>query len=900
MGWLRELMGAREPKLSSYGELARRCLEHPSWPPDIQPQARSLASLYSKFDRGIEVEWLHERPEVQVVLAHILQVPATALETEIKKHVIAADQQLSRWRLRDVPQARPIDLREEPLPRVFPDLVTRPGLWKRLWWRDGLSQGAELLGRWLQARSLAEFATCFTWAELLELSTAETSPLFVLYYGPVAESGIGYSAGRPVCVVGGSAAPPEFTCCETPPISAVETPLLEWLLGLLPSGELSVHECVAWLSGWKEEGIELDFEVATGLVGAAHQLRLSMAQRTTLADLAQRYLKQRLEQLESTGVREAKWLRLNGLELPIGIAKNALRKTDAPRWDHPRTKSEWLTLIPEEYQRGVDADWTKLSLQRAGTPLTVAELEKALSEVPPGGFRVLNVLCDAQLLQDTGGGTFGLHPRWLTRFLEGAAYAALLHENVEDWGTVALGQQHIVPLLNALERQFTEGQYQALNVCLDLEVIPSPAFVGAVEVMVVAAGRVISSGEELDPELVAGLLELQSEFLLDGVAPFTLPFGTLSGHLPRPRMLCLSAAPGLWGEWLLAIWSLGEELERSTSDLPADLNPWSVAPRLSHAAFERIETTLSHLPADHPRVTATYSLLGRVLQHIERARDTQGAPSGNTDASSLSTIKLFAVSKVLRGDGWEAWQQALTIPHGIESIKTLVAPEAWQYLAKGAWRTWLDKGAEASGLDLFSGSPLRKRLFWPHLPDRVLQSLLDSRHPIVLQVPSECMKAEWVTMYLERVPEDREHAVQYLEVIPADVITEEHFEVLFELLEEHCLVDRAPDVFSQHREAALTRLTTLLDQGRLAPASVWLAAVPLEVRSAVLDHLRTQVQHHGANYAGFGLCRAWLCELCSKRVPGWRDVYPILEEFELRLRRVNRAFVQKSAMHDGA
>lgn len=155
-------------------------------------------------------------------------------------------------------------------------------------------------------------------------------------------------------------------------------------------------------------------------------------------------------------------------------------------------------------------------------------------------------------------------------------------------------------------------------------------------------------------------------------------------------------------------------------------------------------------------------------------------------------------------------------------------------------------------------------------------------------------------MYLERVPEDREHAVQYLEAIPADVITEEHFEVLFELLEEHCLIDRASDVFSQHRAAALTRLTTLLDQGRLAPASMWLGAVPQDVRGAVLDHLRTQVQRHGPSYAGFGLCRAWLCDLCSKRVPGWRNVYPILEEFELRLRRVNRAFVSKPAMNDGA
>ncbi len=899
MGWLREFMGAREPKLPSYGELARRCLEHPSWPQDIQPQARSLASLYSKFDRGIEVEWLNERPEVQVVLANVLQLPAVALEAEIKKHVVAADQQLSRWRLRDVPRARPIDLREEPLPRLFPDAVTRPGLWRRVWWRNGLSHGSEFLGRWLRARSLAEFATCFTWAEVQNLSTTENSPLLVLYYGPTTEATALPLAGRPMCVVGGTAVPPGFDSCETLPFSAVEDPLLEWLLNLLPPEKPTVDEAKSWLARWTHEGIELDFDTATGLIGAAHHLGLSMAARIGMTDLAQQYLKRRLEQLESTGVREAKWLRLNGLDLPIGIAKNALRRADNATWNHPRTKSEWLELIPDEYQRGVDADWTRLSLQRAGTQLTVAELERALSEVPPGGFRVLNVLCDVQLLQEAADGKFALHPHWLTRFLEGAAYAGLLTEDAEDWGQVALTERHAMPLLNALERQFADGHFMALNACLDLEEVRSPAFVMAVELMVVAAGRVLLHGGELEAEQVAGLLELQSEFLVEGVAVFTVPYAAHSHLLPRPRMLCLAANPGLWGDWVAAIWALSEELERPPSTLPNDLNPWSLAPQVPPAAFEQIAETLTQLPAAHPRVPATYSLLGRVLQHFERARENHGGPS-KPAGDEAPAAELFAVSRVLRGDGWNAWQQALGLPHGIESIKTLVAPEAWQYLAKTAWRSWLEKGADARGVDLFSGSSLRRQLFWPHLPDRVLQTLLDSRNPIVLGVPSECMKPEWVTMYLEHVPEDREQAVQYLEVIPADVITEEHFEVLFELLEEHCLTDRARAVFSQHQEAAHIRLITLLDQGRLTASSMWLGAVPLEARSSVLDHLRKQVQNHGPRYASFGLCRAWLWDLCTKRVPGWLDVYPLLEEFELRLRRVNRAFVSEPALNDDA
>lgn len=890
-------MGAREPKLQSYGELARRCLEHPSWPLDIQPQPRSLASLYSKFDRGIEVEWLHDRPEVQVVLANVLQLPATALEAEIKKYVTNADQQLNRWRLRDVPTARPLDLREDPCPKVFPELLTRPLSWQRHWWQDGFSQGAEFLGRWLEARSLASFGTCYEPTELIDLSHEETTPLLVFYFGPPVEFAAQTWGARPLCVVSRRPPPAGFASVLGLTYTTIEVPLLEWLFELLPRTDpWDLARVRQWLSGWRAQDIELNFETVTGLLGAASQLQLSMAEPTSVQVIAQQYLKHRLEQLEAAGMREAKWLRLNGLELPIGIAKNALLAADDSAWDQPRTKSEWLELIPAEYQRGVDADWTKLSLQRAGTPLTVAELEKALSDVPPGGFRVLNVLCDAQLLQATSDGKWALYPRWLTRFLERAAYMSLLDEDAEQWGKVALNDIHVKPLLASLERQFAAGQFRSLDAALELDDVSSPPFVLAIELLVVAAGNHLLSGGELETEQATGLLGLQASYLLDGVSSFAPPYAPNGHPLPRPRMLCLTRDAGIWGNWLLGIWALCEMLE-GPSPMSGELNPWALKPNVSRAALESIATTLAQLEPGDGRASAIYSLLGRVLQHLDRTRETNGAASGRDD---VTEAPLFAVSKVLRGDGWSAWQQALAIPHGIDSVRTLVAPEAWQYVAKTAWRTWLESGAQPVGLQLFSGTPQHRVLFWPHLPDRVLQTLLDSRHPIVLDVPGECMKAEWITMYLERVPEERDQAMKYLEVIPAGVLTEEHFEVLFELLEKHCLQDRAEPVFSKHSDAAFARLTTLLDQGRSAPASMWLAALPIEIRPRVLEHLRARVEREGPAYAGFPVCRAWLAALCSARVAGWLDVYPVLEEFEQRLKRVNRAFATPRALVNDA
>jgi hypothetical protein len=890
MGWLRDLMAASEPKLHSYGELARRCLEHEAWPLDIQPQARSLASLYSKFDRGIEVEWLHDRPEVQVVLAQVLHLPASGLATEVKKHVVSADQQQSRWRLRDTPSARPLDLREEPLPAIFADSLLRPGLWSRLWWRDGNHQGAELLGRWLHARALAEFTVCFQWREVVEQSAIGTGPLFVLYWGPaVTERTPLHPNTRPLCIVAAGAAPsPDFTLVETPLLASQDPRLIEWLCSLLPTDTKQTPEQLSlWLRGWATEGLTLDFDTVAGLVGSANQLELET--QLPLHALATKYLSLRLDLAEEAGTREAKWLRQHGLDLPVGITKNAVRAAGDLPWDIPRTKTEWLELVPDEYQRGVDADWTRVSLQRAGTPLTVAELEKALSQVPPGGFRVLSTLCDAHVFEEVADGKFTVHPRWFAQFLEAAAYSALLDETAEDWGQVGLVHHRIPALLEALNKQFTRSAFQTLDAALELDDNPSPSFVLAIELLVVATGRALLRGVEFESEQMTGLLELQSSFLLDKLTPFAAPFVAETVPLTRPRLLGVPS-DAAWGEWLLCLWSLSELSERSDTAGSPYVNPWSLKPSLPKPVLALVEATLANLEAGDVRVAAIYSLLGRLLQHLERVRDEAAGTPEHAELAEVCAAPVFAVARVLRGDGWPAWQLALTIPHGVESVKGLVAPEAWQYLAKTAWRTWLEKGADESGVQLFTDTPTRRQLFWPHLPDRVLQSLLDARNPLVLLVPAECMKAEWVTMYLERVPEVRELAVQYLEVIPASAIVEEHFEVLFELLEAHALVDRMRPVFQTHPAAALARLLTLLDQGRLAPSSAWLAAVPAEHRAKVLDHIRTQVQQRGASYGAFGLCRAWLADLCARRTTGWTEVYPVLEECEQRYRRLSRAF----------
>lgn len=901
MGWLRDLMGTCEPKVQSYGELARQCLEHHSWPADIQPQPRSLASLYSKFDRGIEVEWLHDRPEVQLVLAAVLKLPVTALATEVKKRVSSADVQLNRWRPKDLVLARAMDLREEPLPSIFPEKLLRPGLWRLEWWRNGANQGGELLGRWLEARALAEFAVCVDQNELRQRLAIGTAPLFVLYYGFDAHAlGLSSFGRRPVCVAALDArCHDDFVLVESSPFRDVEKTLLSWLEGLLPAREdVEITGLGEWVRHWTSEGLELDFDTVTGLVGLAHQLGLRGTERSSLESLAKQFVRLRLEQPDATETREARWIVQYGLDLPIGITKCALRRARNSPWDLPRTKAEWLELIPDEYQRGVDADWTRVSLQRAGTPLTVTELEKALTKVPPGGFRVLNALCDAQLLQEVAEGKYSLRPRWFARFLERAAYASLLEDSPEEWGQVALSGLRFAPLLAALSKELCGGRLQILDAVLELEDQDSPQSVMAIELLVLVAGRAILEGVELDAEQVQGLLTLQSEFVVEGLAPLGPPYCAVAATPPRPRLLPVNGNDALWGEWLVSLWAISEQLEQPDTNGLETINPWSQRSLLVSSSLELVAKTLAGLSADSATVPAIYSLLGRLLQHLESSAQTLDSAAQKEARAQLCASPLFGVARVLRGDGWPAWQQALTTPHGVESVKALVAAEAWPYLAKTAWRTWFERGADETAVGLFIESPLRRQLFWPYLPDRVLQGLLDARNPIALLVPEQCMKSDWVTMYLERVPEDRATAVRYLEAIPASAIVEEHHEVLFELLEAHALVDRVAPLFKEHSAAAHKRLVTLLSQGRSSPASVWLAAAPPEHYAPIFSHILERLEQHGPTYVSFEVCRAWLAELCTRRTDGWEEAYGVLGEFQKRLKRLSRAFGTASSIQD--
>ena len=165
MGWLRDLMRAASPPYKSYGALARDALAHPRWPSDTRTKARSLAAVFSKLDREIDLEWLVDREAVKRVLAELLRCPLADVRPSVHWRSERSAAASRRVRLHVLTYARALELVDEPLCPGFPNEVLEPAKWRSLWWHAPSGSGRSLAGQWLAARGVATFVTARDWEE---------------------------------------------------------------------------------------------------------------------------------------------------------------------------------------------------------------------------------------------------------------------------------------------------------------------------------------------------------------------------------------------------------------------------------------------------------------------------------------------------------------------------------------------------------------------------------------------------------------------------------------------------------------------------------------------------------------------------------------------------------------
>lgn len=864
MSWLRELMANAEPPVGSYGELARACLAHPQWPAPVQPKPRSLASLFSKFDRGIELEWLADRDGVQRVLAQVLGCSRTALRGPMAEHLHTAEVHQQRWRLPDAPFARLLDLKEDPLPPGIPARVQVPAAWGRLWWQTEPGGGVELTRRWLAARGLAKTRVSRDWNEVLaDLSSPE--PLFIELQSSSPAPPLALSVREaPTCIAAPAPQPAlhGFERVSSPPLQTVLGPLLEWVEPLFPKdGRFNVATALKWMAGPVAAQLVDSLQTALGLAGVLDELGLEWVETQRIEQVAQQWLRQRLTAVEP---HSGDWLAEQGWSILLGLAQRALTDDELPL-SVGRSQQEWRKLIPPEFQRSVDAEWARASLARAGTPLTNEQLQQVLSRTPPGAFRIIHGLQAAGILQPTDEERSQLAPRWLLTTLERQATLALLAGAPSEWGEALLRRAAHPKVRTALRAQFAAGHTEPIEELLELPLDEAPGFVVAVEAALEALGNAWLAGLEVDDEVAGALMALARRYWLDLDETASDP----RARSPVPRLLCGRSDTVEFGAWLLAWWALkhcvGEDgFHEHPPFESADLDTDTVDPQGTlRAQLDAISAYLSTLDATDPRIVRSYQLLSR---------------RAGSEMASVHPL-LAPLRIVSSADDWSAWLNLRHAPHGLVAVQHLTRD--FEDCARRAWRAWKQTAFSAEGAACFENTPQ----LWAALPADVLGAMLEARQPLIWDEAERYLQPRHFQLLLELQPLPHPWVLRLsLTALPAELVSGW---TLILAQAGHRL--GLAQLWHNHEPLMLMETLMVLDTAETVLAESLLNSSPSSVATQLLAAIRDRLQHTGVGHPLTPVWRLWLHEQVTQRRPSWRDSYEVLAEIEQRLKRVRSA-----------
>lgn len=709
MGWLRDLMEAAEPRVPSYGALARALLAAPDWPEGARPQPRSLEALLGKLDRGLELGWLAERPEVRVLLAQRLGCSPQALVRD--RGAPASDPGVAgrenEIELESLRFGRRLELRREPLFPGLPAAALDPARWGRLWWLAADDAGRSLAGRWLAARELAVFVDARNASEAAARQPAGGRPLFLELH----EDDDGdITREAPLCVA--APFPPrtdDFVLVRSPPLEACLPELLRWVAARLPTDtKLDIERAAAWFaSGPLSSGAVTSIGIALGLCGALDEVGTRGGTGHPLGALARRWFAHRIAELSEGGHAELGWLRREGPELLLGLMTRLLLDPVGP-WQAPREFEDWLALVPEELQREVDVEWMRALLATPDGPIRSRDVERAARRLPPGAFRVVRALSTlGNLRPETRDGALTLRPRWLGHAMLPEALHGLARSLPEVYGTALLSPHAAEAVTEALLQRLRGEDHGGLEDALDLEPEGSPAATAAVEAAHRVAGLALLEGQELPTELLAGL---HAEWERLSVR--------IGDELPRPRVGYRVPPGSLLSDpiaWVAAL-AVTEGLTGRRRP-PSPLDPWHASapppalPRLLSAIadelpalpearaieifalVDRLRSTLGQLaepwhPLEVPGALLDELTLG-VASATSIARLTQ-LPHGLTALTALARRRGVDAAQIGGAllEAWLATQEPLAAAPWLQAALQ-AGTLRWSHLSPNGWRALL-------------------------------------------------------------------------------------------------------------------------------------------------------------------------------------------------------------------
>lgn len=725
MGWLRDLMLQATPAVPSFGELARSVRGHDDWPASSDIHPRSLASIFSKLDRGQELDWLIDRPAVQKILAQTLSTSLSEIRAALgaagpREAAVAA----RRVRLRSLRDARFLDLTEEPLFPGIPPEVLESANWRRTFWYAPSGSGRSLTGQWLASRGLASFVSAPSWAEARPRLPARGA-VFVELDGYDDAGQALEDVPERICI----AAPflpakddaEAFELVQSPPPDSYLEDLLLWIDERLPrDGRFDVDTTLEWLRGAPREAGLLDGVGAVlDLAGLADQLGAREIAALSPEKLALRFLRQRLSESLDSDDANARWLKRSGHDALVAMLRRILTDDDLP-WDAPRTLEHWMSLVPPELSREADVEWLRLSLHRVDASIRASDVERAARRLPPGAFRTVQSLRASGLLEPGPGERFKLGPRWFARTLLGEAVSSLVRGSPFEWGE-ALLRPHAAPLVaRALSIEIGERSLAPIEAVLELEADDSAAHGAALEACFRALGIALLCGTEAPSELLEALWDEQVRLLV--ALPQDLPAQRVELADPRGPGFEEPDAALFFdrGTFLLAALAISEELPSTSSRHPL-LRPWlETSPdRELRRVYDRIFELAVRAHPRHRWALEVFAL-------VDRLRNAVGFVD-RPDAPHELELPGAVLDELMHGVlAFGTVEGAGKYPLLLDALAELGRARgvSWPAVARAVWSAWSDAGRPEAPL-LSPDGPFAQK-FWPHLPPELLQSELAS------------------------------------------------------------------------------------------------------------------------------------------------------------------------------
>ncbi len=868
MGWLRHLMSTAEPPYRSYGALARQALAHPAWPDHTRTQERSLASIFSKLDRGVDPEWLADRDAVQRVLAELLSCGIGEIKASVDTGTSTAVGR-RRLRLDDVRYATAIDLGDEPLCPGLPPAALNPAAWHATWWIAPSGSGRSLVGRWLETRGLATFVSVPSWSQARGALPTRGHVFVELTHSNPGEPPAGIQ-NRPLCVAS-SGAPPRgadraWNLIESPPVEAYLDRLVEWVAARLPGdGHFDAGFAKQWLRTGPLATAKLVDRLGSvlGLCGLIDELGPRWLRGRRLEDLARRYFESRVTAVaERTDVT---WVKRSGFDLLLALFRRILTDSDQP-WFVTRTQEEWLDLVPLEHRQGADVEWLRLSLLDGRSPVRPADIDRAARRLPPGAYRAIQALREARLLvAPHGGEALGLRPQWFARLMAKLARGSLLDGSPFEWGEALLRPHAAAEVEQTLAARLQDGDAEPLAAVLELDADDSPAQVAALEATFRGVGQALLHGTELSSEALEPLWDEQVRLLVQ-----------LPDQLPQPRIGYPEdrTRPDRDAAWLAGSLCVSEQLEASLGARHRLLRPWqepSPPPGLRQV-LDRIHAGLTG--SEPSWAMGAFALADRLRSTIGSVGETSPHP-----LERPGVVLEELVHGVLEWDsvgGMENQRIEMT------ALKRLASARGyeWPEVAGAIWRAWHVAGGPVSGTPLLGTAGALAEWFWPHLPPPIVASALsvlpDDAAPIpctqwrndqwdawVSAIPKLDARAQGSAELWEAIPPTRfEAALQQVTVLPPET-----WQVLWR----------------RSSEAVVRRFDDWLTASLLDRALPLLASTPQTHTVAVLPSLSRCLP--SATPTLLDPIRSWLRGRITHRAADWRAAYALLASIENDLGR---------------